>query len=440
VGSSTPVVDISQPFLWWWDAYPTEDGWAYVDTAGRPQQLVRVRIAHEHWMVEVRSLEFRHFLKASDVSAVLQVDVVKRSTDAEFERVIDEFTNDWARFTFAATPASEGVGGRALSRLLGQYIVSGALTDRAPRNEVGGTRRDYQQFIYGVDSESGQFLRHTCDPDSLGSYFDNDDSRIHYLTPVHFRREVLSRYASEPGRYLLQRDRLSCKGLWGLAISFNTAGLVEVYLGDLGRDLPADEWSHWVTCNVAPEGRMEEGRFRRDFLAEFASSPDPPGELRQAVVGARAMSQRTFGRPLWRALPDDVESAWVSMVGPLVEDVGAFDQVVLLLTKCVVDAIDPAPLKDFVGSADQGEGSLSLLGRAVLKLGGSASDIEPLRALMSYRSRGGVAHLAGSGRDAAFTRLGLDEGLTYFEFFDLLAANLTLCIQKLTQLMAEHSG
>lgn len=59
VGSSDPVVEISQPFLWYFDAYPVEGGWAYLNEAGRPQELVRTQVSREHWIIEVRALEFR---------------------------------------------------------------------------------------------------------------------------------------------------------------------------------------------------------------------------------------------------------------------------------------------------------------------------------------------------------------------------------------------
>ncbi|HWC11184.1 MAG TPA: hypothetical protein VG455_08175 [Acidimicrobiales bacterium] len=224
---------------------------------------------------------------------------------------------------------------------------------------------------------------------------------------MNFRRQVLIPYASEPNRYRLSRSRLECLSLWGLDISFNTAGLVEVYLGDLGRSLPSDEWGHWLTHNVMPEGEMEQGRFRRDFLNQFASSPDVPGDLRRAREKAAKASERLFGTPVWRPLGDDVAPEYESMIGPLSEDPAALGGQMILLAKCFVDAIDPAPLKAFLGDAQSGERSLSLLGRVAERLGGSAGVVEPLRALYDVRSAGGLAHLAGSRREAALERLGI---------------------------------
>jgi hypothetical protein len=79
--------------------------------------------------------------------------------------------------------------------------------------------------------------------------------------------------------------------LWGVDISFNSGGLVEVYLGDLGRDLPAAEWGHWQSYNVPPQGMMDEGRFRRDFLNQPANSKDPAGGLQRARDKAAGVSE-----------------------------------------------------------------------------------------------------------------------------------------------------
>lgn len=434
MGSSDPMVDISQPFLWYWDAYRVDHGWAYVNEAGRPQELVRLHVAREHWTIEVRALEFRQFLHACNRDAILQIDYVPKTAVDGFARTDDEFNNEWAHFDFVAT-ADRLTGSRpGFSRLLGQYLVRGCRTSRVPRFEERDEDLEYPAFIHGVDVETGAPLRHTCDPDQLGTYFDEDNSRLHFLTPVNFKREVLIPYASEPNRYRLTRSRLECLSLWGLDISFNTAGLIEVYLGDLGQSLPPDEWGHWLTYNVLPEGDMEEGRFRRDFLNQFASSPDIPGDLRRARTRATDVSARVLGAPIWRPLGEDIGPEYESMIGPLSEDPAALTGPLLLLTKCFVDAIDPAPLKLFLQDAEPGERSLSLLGRAAERIGGSTDDIEPLRALHDFRSSGGIAHLAGSQREASMKRLGI-QGMTTINAFDHVALRITACLEHLTELI-----
>lgn len=433
-GSTDPIIEISQPFLWYWDAYRVNDGWAYVNAAGRPQELVRSRVAREHWIVEVRALEFRQFLNACDRDAILQIDHVPKTRADGFDRVEEEFKNEWAHFHFA-TSADRLMDPRpGFSRLLGQYRIQGTRTSRVPRFEEYDKKPEHPAFIYGINESTGEPLRHTCDPEQLGTYFDEDNSRLHYLTPVYFKREVLIPYASEPNRYRLTRTRLECLNLWALDISFNTAGLIEVYLGDLGERLPPDEWGHWLTYNVPPEGNMEESRFRRDFLGQFASSPNIPSDLRRARSRAADVSEAVFGTPIWRPLGDEISSEYESMIGPLSEDPAALSGPLLLLTKCFVDAIDPAPLKKFLQDAEQGELSLSLLGRTMERIGGSGDEIEPLRALQAFRSSGGIAHLAGSKRKAAEQRLGI-QGLSTIDAFDLVAVRLTGCLNRISTLI-----
>src|SRR5207244_3378475 len=155
---------------------------------------------------------------------------------------------------------------------------------------------------YGIDESSGSPLRHSCDPKLLGSYFDKDDSRLHYLTPVYFRREVLQPYSAEPLRYCLANHRIACLSLWGVDVSFNTVGVVEVFLGALGQTVPADELGHWLTYNVLPAGEMEEGRFRRDFLNQPWPSPDLGGDLRRGRNRAAELSATLLGSALWKDL------------------------------------------------------------------------------------------------------------------------------------------
>jgi hypothetical protein len=56
--------------------------------------------ADDGWQVEVRALEFRQFLAACVLTAIIQVDYVTKAETAPFNRVDDEFDNDWAHFDF----------------------------------------------------------------------------------------------------------------------------------------------------------------------------------------------------------------------------------------------------------------------------------------------------------------------------------------------------
>jgi hypothetical protein len=436
-GATTPVIEISHPFLWYWDAVPTGAGWKYLNEAGRDQDLIRWEIDDDSWRVEVRALEFRSYLAACKRHAIIQLDVVPKLDGDEFARVDDRFHNEWAHFDFYALHDLSMINRPAFSRLLGQYLVTGMETSRVPRFEEYRKDHEYPSFIYQMDHETGKPLVHTCDPDQLGTYFDKDGTRLHYLTPVYFKREVLQPYAAEPSRYQISNSRLTCLNLWGVEFSFNSAGLVEVYLGDIGEKLPADEWGHWRTYNVPPEGTMDEGRFRRDFLNQWAGSRDPVRDLRKARVNAMTASEALLGKPLWKELNAETKAEFQSLIGPLTDDPAGLSASLLLLTKVLVDGIEPAPLKVYLKNHEPGKGSLRLLQRFALELGDTSDVTAILRELQSFRSKGGVAHLAGSSAKKARVSLEIED-LSNLQAFESIATRITSCLNELTALMSRQ--
>lgn len=405
-GTSLPQIDVSHPFLWFWDAFEVPNGWQYVSAAGREHELIRYERSEDAWKVEVRVQELRTFLNAYGKSAIVQVDYVTKVEQRGFERVDSDFRNGWAHVDFHAVADFLTASDRpSMSRLFGQYVLTGQNTARRPRWEEFHSATEHPSFIYGTHSETGEHLTHSCDPDQLGTYFDQDNSRLHYLTPIYFKREVLQDYVAEPGRYEVTPFRLSCFNLWGVDISINTAGLVEVYLGDIGSKIPHEAWGHWRSYNVPPEGKMEEGRFRRDLLNQWASSPDPIGDMRRAREDANGAAVKKLGGELWRSLPSDLELQYRSLMGPLTDDPSALIGPLLIIAKVFVDGLDSKLLKKVVVGGEKDEKSLSLLRKLLTSLGDAADSSKVLRDLYAMRSRGGVAHLSNSDSKAALAEL-----------------------------------
>ena len=437
-GSSLPVIDISHSFLWYWDAFPIDSGWRYLNRAGREQELIRWERTEDSWKIEVRALEFRTYLADSGRDAMIQFDYVTKIDHEEFDRIDDKFNNSWATFDFHCLHDRSMIQHEAFSRIMGRYKISGLKTSQLPRWEERAEEREYPTFIYRVDEASGRPLTHTCDPDELGTYFDKDGTRLHYLTPIYFKREVLQPYAAEPTRYRLSSNRLSCLDLWGIDIAFNSIGLVEVYLGDIGRDLPTDEWGHWRSYNVPPEGKMDEGRFRRDFLAQWANSPDATRDLRRSRDRAASISRLLLGASIWKPLTGDIKAEFDSLIGPVTEDSTSLGPSLLTLTKAMVDAIDPAPLKAVLEQHEKGEQSLRLLQRYVQQLGGHKDTTAILFDLQNFRSKGGVAHLAGSHKEKAATMLGID-GMSNVAAFESVVVRITSCLDIVAGLISEYA-
>ncbi|MFI6367630.1 hypothetical protein ACIBG0_33330 [Nocardia sp. NPDC050630] len=127
----------------------------------------------------------------------MQVEFMRYADGPEFERVDDTFKNEWAHMHFGAL-TDRMLSRPSFSFAMGRYILTGLRKPRVPRFEDREQDSDYPSFIYGVAPETHTPLKHTCDPDKLGTYFDRDGERLHYLTPIYFNREVLQPYAAEP--------------------------------------------------------------------------------------------------------------------------------------------------------------------------------------------------------------------------------------------------
>jgi hypothetical protein len=171
-------------------------------------------------------------------------------------------------------------------------------------------------------------------------------------------------------------------------------------------------------------------------LNQWASSKDPVGDLRRARARAASISEKLLGSPIWKPLPDDVNAEFNSLIGPLADDPVALGPPLLLLTKALVDGIDPAPLKAHLKTYEKDEKSLRLLQRYAQELGDTSDIMAVLRDLQGFRSRGGVAHLGGSGKGKAAKDLGIS-GLSNWDAFESVTIRITACLNALLELMSE---
>jgi hypothetical protein len=125
-----------------------------------------------------------------------------------------------------------------------------------------------------------------------------------------------------------------------------------------------------------------------------------------------------------------------SLIGPLSDDPASLGGPLLILTKVLVDGIDPAPLKSHLQTFEKGEQSLRLLQRYAPELGDTSDVTAILRELQSFRSKGGIAHLAGSNTNKAKAALEIS-GLSNLEAFESITTRITVCLTQLIALMTQ---
>lgn len=430
-GVRAPTVEIAYPFLWFWDAIRDGNNWFYLDGAGREHELIRTVLDGEYYKVEVRALELRRYLGQRGMLALIQHDHVLWTNDRSVETQIEERRAEWFAFRWSASSEITIPNRSALSRLLGKHVIAGISGRPHPAWLEYGDDEPIE-FIIDVDPTSGGVITFSCDPDLLSNYFGKNADAPNYLTPVHFEAKLLNRYLDEPARYKVSSTRISCLDMWSIAIDRTSAGDVEAYLGDIGRDLPRQELAHWRMHNIEPRGQMSEDRFRRDFLGQWAGELDPLEALRKNYATVNRASVVALGWPLFRPLDVDDLHDLEALHPPVLAEYRSLVAPIVTLTKALVDAIDSKAIRALLGPSDLQ--SLGLLEALITHLGGNAEITRPFKDLYRLRSSGGLAHLAQSSKPKVIKDLGLD-GMSPAQVVDHCAARLALALESIEALM-----
>lgn len=244
-------------------------------------------IRHKDKRIEVRTPLLKRYMAARQLDAVLFIDT----------RVSVEYAGNVADFSDLKFEGRIDNELMYLSRSVGRLPISDARVGSlvfakrilpAPPQETCGIwpwdeddAADYPEFIIGED-EYGKPVKYTCDPDCLANYFGKNPDAPHYLTPVFFKPEVLQRYYDDSDLYTVSDGQLSCASMWGVKIDNGNPNCVVVFLGDIGRDIPAGHRTHWLSYNVSPTQRMSDVGVRRAFFGQFADSENPEHRFKLA--------------------------------------------------------------------------------------------------------------------------------------------------------------
>ena len=295
---------------------------------------------------------------------------------------------------------------RAFSRFVGKRLVeplSKAKSGFWPFAEV--FEQEYASFIIDVD-ENGNEISYTSNPDELktpadpGNIRGVDKEAPSYLTPVHFRKKVLDKYYQEPSKYSVEDSILRCGSLWSVYIDNHHDDIVCAWLGDLGRDLPSSEQTHWCQYNIPPTGSVSKTYFARQLGAQFTNSDRPEHMFKQRYNDLQKASQTHLGwqwlLPLHTADAHHLKSLRI----PATDEQRDFDAMVLSLTKILIDSLNEKSLKKLIPFEKQ-EAVKDKRGIAILdaalrlnNLEGADAHIDFLRKLQDLRSSGS-AHRKG---------------------------------------------
>lgn len=364
---------------------------------------------------EVRLKEIRQFLAIKEMHLSIQFDCREHSVMALADLALEAEGGDhrdgqscWGLHYGDL----DGLGGcRAFSRLLGKRLIPPLPKDKSGFWGFAEEKaKKYADFIVGVN-ENGDEITYTSNPSELANYFGANPNSPHYLTAVSFRKEVLDKYYQQPGKYTVADGILRCGYLWSMSLDNHHENNVCAWLGDLGRDLPYQEQLHWRSHNFASSGGVSETYFRRQIMAEFTDSERPEHIFQERYAKLCEQCKEYLGWRLLLPLADGDQHHIQCVRVPATDEQRDFDDLVLGLTKVLIDSLNERELNNLIPGEKLSElkGSISRLEAALAARGaeGYEGHITFLRRLQNLRSSGS-AHRKGSNYARIAAEFGVD--------------------------------
>jgi len=277
-------------------------------------------------------------------------------------------------------------GSNNLFPIIGEKTIDG-LKEFDPENLAGSLKRDeYLDFIIGVNSD-GEDVTFTCNEKELANFFGENPGKPNYVTPVFFHRNVLDKYYADTEKYTVHDGHLSCGGLWSLRMDNNHEKYVVVMLGDLG-GLSISEQRYWRSFNVKPEGGFSEVAFKRGFAAEWTDPSMKDLAFKGKFERFQESWKQKHGWELFLPLSEGDSHYFKKIRVPLKENQSEFDELVLAITKVLIDSLNEKKIQEGLSSKITDEKGIAKLERLLSEKGiqNFEEHIKFLRELQNLKS------------------------------------------------------
>lgn len=288
----------------------------------------------------VDTAAIRKFCAARGLKILLQVDSVQ-SFDAPQVESSEEIKDSGLYARKHVT--NDSISGKpAFGRLLGKRLIEALPIEKCgvwPYEEV----KTYEAFIIGTHDDGSDAV-FTSEPDELADYFGKNVANPNYLTPVHFRKDVLAKYLEKPSLYSVEDGYLQCGSKWGLRMDNDHEDKVVVFLGDLGRDLPESEQRYWRSFNIRPDGGLSDTCFKRSFLAQFTDPTNPDLAIKIERRKLLEKWREAFGFDIYSEFHEDDAGVLADLRMPTSDEWIEFDRCTIAATKVFIDYLNESQL------------------------------------------------------------------------------------------------
>ena len=417
-GIKTPYNEISEEFRHFHNLFHNRetDEYTKIDDAGNEERIAIVKPSE----IRIRLKEIRQFLAVKEMYLSILFQFNEYSTYSLQELGLNKKDPELKRdrlvcWRYGRLDTSHRHGFRSESRLRGRKLIKPLEKSKSGFGDFAEEPK-YVEFIIDIN-EDGDEINYTCNPTKLNHNGSNPGAPSD-LTPVHFRKSVLDKYYSEPSKYTVEDSMLRCALLWSIQIDNHSPDRVIVLLEELCL-LPHTEQQHWKTHNIPPEGDVSSTFYKRNVEGEWVSSDQPDILFKQSYEQLQQACNEGLGWQLLRPLHSSDDHHLKSLRIPATDEQSDFDELVLSLTKVLIDSLNQKELKRLISLKE--EQNLTLDQKKNLKeidcleialnscgVEDAAGHITFLRKLQRLRSRGS-AHRKGSNYQKIAKDFGIED-------------------------------
>ena len=238
---------------------------------------------------------------------------------------------------------------QSISRLRGRKLIEPLPKSKSGFGDFAEEPR-YVEFIVDID-DNGDEVCYTCNPYKLKTVSGKNPEAPWDFIPVHFRKQVLDKYYSEPSKYTVKDSRVEC-GMWGMKIDNHDSDKVCVMLRDLS-SLPYTEQLHWRAYNILPEGGVSETFYRRMVLGEWTNSDQPEHLFKQNYEQFQKVCDERLDWQLLKPLAPGDAYRLQRLRIPVNDEQCHFDDLVQDLQMILIESINVKGLKRLLPEAEK---------------------------------------------------------------------------------------
>lgn len=343
-------IEISEEFRHFFNIYVNgykEGTYVKIDEYGEEDEIVKFKSGH----VEIKTQYLREYAAAKELEILVIFEYFRNFTETLKDIGISPnqiYHSTDEQLNFQVDYQTLKINDfKSNAHLLGKKWLRGLINYKPQSLYDTIDKENFEDFIVKLD-DAGKPVYKSCN-----TSYDNPDKEATFLTPIYFKREVLRKYYENPNRYEVRDRTIDKKGGWYLPLDNNNREYVIVFLGDLGRNLPIKEQTHWRSYNISPMGYMSKSYFENSIEGKYSSPELSEFIYKNSYEEVNNTWLISFGFSLFIKLHKDDEFHFQTLRVPLIDSVNEFDSQVLSLIKLMVDSINEKEICESIKSEYQ---------------------------------------------------------------------------------------